>query len=285
MKILALFLFIFSFQIGIEAKSEGVDGQSYCLETLSKLPGPFQKDELKGACEKVKTYDSCQSVNHKPIFHYDKAGEKPNSAKKILVISLIHGDEVPSGAVSRAWMNRLDRIAPRNSWRLIPIANPDGLNARTRTNFNKVDVNRNFPSKDWSKLAAAQWKSSTKEDPRKYPGPEPESEPETRCLVKHINDFKPDFIISIHTPLGILDFDGPKVKGPDFKPLPWVRWGNFPGSLGRYMWVDKKVPVLTIELKGNSGVDKLEQFDRLQDISGTIAIQVDQIEKSQRNRK
>jgi hypothetical protein len=31
--------------------------------------------------------------------------------------------------------------------------------------------------------------------------------------------------------------------------------------------------VLTIELKGNEDVAKLEAFDRLQDISGTIAIQ------------
>jgi hypothetical protein len=89
----------------------------------------------------------------------------------------------------------------------------------------------------------------------------------------HIAVFKPDFVISIHTPLGVLDFDGPHVKSPGFKPLPWVGLGNYPGSLGRYLWMDRKVPVLTIELKGNKGIQKLEDFDRLQDISGTIAIQ------------
>jgi hypothetical protein len=43
------------------------------------------------------------------------------------------------------------------------------------------------------------------------------------------------------------------------------------------MWRDHKVPVLTIELKGASAAQKLEQFDRLQDISGTIAIQAHRI--------
>lgn len=43
------------------------------------------------------------------------------------------------------------------------------------------------------------------------------------------------------------------------------------------MWRDRKVPVLTIELKGNDGLKRLEDFDRLQDISGTVAIQADQL--------
>jgi hypothetical protein len=82
----------------------------------------------------------------------------------------------------------------------------------------------------------------------------------------------------VHIPLGVLDFDGPKVKSPPrFTPLPWQSLGNFPGSLGRYMWADRKVPVLTIELKGNEDIKKLEAFDRLQDISGTVAIQADQL--------
>ena len=64
---------------------------------------------------------------------------------------------------------------------------------------------------------------------------------------------------------------------PQFKPLPWISLGNYPGSLGRYMWVNNKVPVLTIELKGSNGAKKLEDFDKLQDISGTVAIQSNKI--------
>jgi protein MpaA len=152
--------------------------------------------------------------------------------------------------------------------------NPDGWKAKTRTNANGVDLNRNFPTGDWESQAIGYWKKKTKSDPRRYPGPDAASEVETKCLMKHFEEFKPDFLISVHTPLGVLDFDGPKIKSPPpFKPLPWRSLGNFPGSLGRYMWADQHVPVLTIELKGNEDVRKLEAFDRLQDISGTVAIQ------------
>ena len=120
-----------------------------------------------------------------------------------------------------------------------------------------------------------------KSDPRRYPGPQAASEPETKCLLKHIDEFKPDIVISVHTPLGVLDLDGPKMKNPPpFKPLPWTSLGNFPGSLGRYMWADRRIPVLTIELKGNEDLKKLEAFDKLQDISGTIAIQADQLRQN-----
>ena len=91
--------------------------------------------------------------------------------------------------------------------------------------------------------------------------------------MNHIEDFQPDFIISIHTALGVLDFDVPKLNYPRFEPLPWISLGHYPGSLGRYMWKDHSVPVLTIELKGAGGLKRLEQLDDLQDISGTVAIQ------------
>src|SRR5690606_7077772 len=117
---------------------------------------------------------------------------------------------------------------------------------------------------------------------RKYPGPAPASEVETQCAIDHIQTFEPELIISIHTPLGVLDFDGPKVDFPKFS-LPWTSLGHFPGSLGRYMWRDRKVPVLTVELRGNT-IKSFEAFDRLQDITGTIALRaLEALERDQTN--
>ena len=243
-----------------------------CIDLLNQMPGPYNKMEIESVCRETQLTEGCMSVNGTPIFHYDKAGVDKRG-KKILALSLIHGDETPSGSVARAWMARLQNIEPRNSWRVIPVVNPDGFKQKTRYNANQVDINRNFPSQDWSEKALEHWEKTTNKDKRRYPGPQASSEPETRCLVTHLEAFKPDFIISVHTPLGVLDFDGPRISNPGFKPLPWVALGNFSGSLGRYMWVDNKIPVLTIELKGNQGMQKLEQFDHLQDISGTVAIQ------------
>ncbi|MCB0350902.1 MAG: DUF2817 domain-containing protein [Bdellovibrionales bacterium] len=254
-----------------------IEVSTFCERELGKLPGSYDKEALKITCAEMKQLSGCTSENGAPILHYEKEGTDKSKGKRILAMSLIHGDEIPSGSVTRAWMARLQTIDPRNTWRVLPIVNPDGVTSRTRHNAQGVDLNRNFPSQDWSEKATPYWVNKTRRDPRRFPGDSPASESETRCLVKHIDEFKPDFIISIHTPLGVLDFDGPQIANPGFKPLPWVGLGNFSGSLGRYMWVDNKVPVLTIELRGNSGIKRLDDFDQLQDISGTVAIQAGRV--------
>jgi hypothetical protein len=38
---------------------------------------------------------------------------------------------------------------------------------------------------------------------------QPLSEPESRWLSEEIKRFKPQLIISVHAPFGVLDFDGP----------------------------------------------------------------------------
>lgn len=255
---------------------------SYCKENLGSIPGDFSKDQINSICDQINILPNCKSVKNNPIFHMEKSGMS-KKGKRILALSLIHGDEYPSGTVSVKWMSRLLDIDSRNTWRVIPIANPDGWKLGTRVNINDVDLNRNFPTNDWDKMALDRWKNQKNADPRRYPGPSGGSEPETQCLLSHIEDFKPDFIISVHTPYGILDFDGPLIDAPHFYPLQWRRFGNFPGSLGRYMWKDRKVPVLTIELKGNTAVTKLEELDHLQDLTGLVAIRAD--EKLSNNEK
>lgn len=248
-----------------------------CVEQMKSLPGVYSQQDLEVLCKKMQRLEDCQSKDGVPIYHYERKGSDKNP-KRIFAKALIHGDESMAGTMARAWMLRLEKIDPRNTWRVIPVANPDGWKAKTRTNGRGVDLNRNFPTADWENQAIAYWKKQARSDPRRYPGEDSASEIETKCLLKHFEEFKPDFLISVHTPLAVLDFDGPKLKSvPAFKPLPWRALGNFPGSLGRYMWADRRVPVLTIELKGNEDLKKLEAFDRLQDISGTVAIQAAQV--------
>ena len=121
-----------------------------CYNALKALPGKSKDEALKQACAHVSVLPGCESEKGVKIFHYDraaKAGEK--SPKKILVFSLIHGDEFPSGSVARSWMERMTTVEPRNVWRVVPILNPDGVKNKTRYNANGVDVNRNFPTKGW----------------------------------------------------------------------------------------------------------------------------------------
>ncbi len=250
-----------------------------CVEHLQRVPGRFPKADIEAVCAKVDWLKGCWSEEKVPIYHYERTSDHPE-AKKIFALALIHGDEHPAGAVARAWMRRLERINPRNSWRVVPVANPDGWYKSTRTNSRGVDLNRNFPTDDWEETALEAWRQHGSNS-RRYPGPYGASESETRCLMAHFESFKPDFIVSVHTPLGVLDFDGPPLNFPRVDRLPWISLGHFPGSLGRYMWRDHDVPVLTIELKGNEkgGLESLAQFDQLQDISGTVAIQADELVK------
>jgi protein MpaA len=239
-----------------------------CFEDLSQFPGPYKADQIRKVCAQVDVLETCSSIKGKPIYHYDKASSKMG-AKRILVLSLIHGDETHAGSVGRYWMERLEDIDPRNSWRVVPLMNPDGVVAKTRTNANQVDLNRNFPTKDWDHLALDNWKTLTKSNPRRFPGSSSASEPETRCALKHIESYKPDFVVSIHTPLRVLDFDGPKVKPPIYSYLPWKSLGHFPGSLGRFLWFERHTPVLTLELNSSLPRD-FEPFVQLHDVIGQL---------------
>lgn len=237
-----------------------------CLESLETTVRPAQREHLKAFCDRVQRLPTCMSGEGRPIQHADSDSSNARG-KRILVIGMIHGDEPLAGEMALEWEERLQKIDHRNAWRVVPMLNPDGLKRKTRMNARGVDLNRNFPTKDWQEEAIAFWKKTAKEDPRRYPGESAASEAETKCVIAHIKDFKPDFIVSVHTPYHVLDFDGPRMPFPRYKDLPWRALGNFPGSLGRYMWKDYQVPVLTIEL-GTQMVDAA----RLQDIIGSFAI-------------
>ena len=271
-------IYLFSFFVSFSAwaadstdqnlSSDNTEIAKICEQNLNSYKSYVGVSKLSVVCKQVRQAKKCQSVAGVPIYHYDKKGQN-EKAKNILVISLIHGDESHAGAVGRYWMERIHDIEVRNNWRIIPVANPDGVVKKTRSNANGVDLNRNFPTQDWDKEATKYWKEKAQGSLRKFPGEKSASEPEVNCLIEHIKDFKPEFVISVHTPLNVLDFDGPKVKSPNYDYLPWKRLGNFPGSLGRYMWVEQNTPVLTVELKNILPVQKA-LFDQLQDVIGEL---------------
>lgn len=250
------------------SQAEPLSLRQTCLNSLGQFKSYFKEEALDQVCGQVQQTEGCASVEGTPIFHLDHKS-KLAKPKKILVISLIHGNERPAGGLGRFWLERLMKIDSRNSWRVIPITNPDGLKKNTRANGKGVDLNRNFPTKDWDSDALSFWESRANKAPQKFPGHSAGEEPEVKCVMKHLEDYQPDFVISIHTPLNVLDFDGPKVTPPKYSYLPWKSLGNFPGSLGRYLWVERKTPVLTTELKDNLPTSSLP-FEQLQDVIGTL---------------
>lgn len=192
------------------------------------------------------------TVEGQPLLWRDYRSQAARgNSQRILLLGGIHGDEFSSVSIVFQWMKRLgeDRFQPFY-WRVVPCMNPDGMLRipETRTNASGVDLNRNFPTPDWNETALPYWERMTGRDWRRYPGPVPLSEPETRWLVRHIERFRPSAIISVHAPYGVLDYDGPHQPPQQLGFLRLHFLGAYPGSLGNYAGVYLGVPVITLEL-------------------------------------
>lgn len=174
----------------------------------------------------------------------------PDAKLRVLVVGAMHGDELSSASLALHWIQRAVETPSNAHWRFIPALNPDGLMMRParRMNARGVDLNRNFPTPNWARDAKIYWEQRTRKDPRRWPGPSPLSEPESRFLHEEMQRFQPHLIVSIHAPYGVLDFDGPGTPPPKLGRLFLDQVGIFPGSLGNYGGVHKGMPVVTIEL-------------------------------------
>jgi murein peptide amidase A len=215
-----------------------------CDEFFARLPNVSW-----ALCENAQLQaSSAKSVKGRTIYTRDV--EPSNARLRVLVIGGMHGDELSSASVALHWI-RLAQAAPMQThWRFVPALNPDGLFGQParRVNANGVDLNRNFPTPDWDRDAALYWEQRTRKDPRRWPGKRPLSEPESQFLHDEIQRFKPNLIVSIHAPYGVLDFDGPVEPPRKLGRLSLNQVGIFPGTLGNYGGVHKGMPVVTIEL-------------------------------------
>lgn len=235
------------------------------------VPACLESEDARPVCSLLVQLPGCSSEEGRAIKHFERISQKA-AARKILVFALVHGDEPLSARAATIWAERLSDIDPRNSWRIVPILNPDGWYKKTRTNARGVDLNRNFPTADWNEQAHVHWEKAGRKNPRRFPGVDAGSESETKCAVAHIEDFRPDFTVALHTPYGMLDFDGPKELSRPKSMLPWVSLGHFPGSLGRYLWHERQSPVLTVEF---AGITKTWESDvkSMQDMVGNLALE------------
>jgi protein MpaA len=218
--------------------------QAFCQEVTARLPNVSM-----ALCAQAQLQlNGARSVRGHALMQRDVVS--PNAHLRVLVIGGVHGDELSSSSLALHWVQAAMETPSNIHWRFVPLMNPDGMfqASPTRTNAHGVDLNRNFPTPNWDKEAPQYWSKRTKNDPRRYPGPKPLSEPESKWLFDEMERWKPNLIVSVHAPYGVLDFDGPTSPPQKLGRLYLDQVGIFPGSLGNYGGVHKHVPVVTIEL-------------------------------------
>ena len=173
-------------------------------------------------------------------------------SQRVLILGGIHGDEIEGLNILPDVIAMLSQDAAfRRSWtaRIIRDMNPDGTARGTRTNARGVDLNRNWPARNFRAS-------------RRH-GDAPSSEQETKAVLPILQSFNPDLIIVFHsTHRGpFVNYDGPAHADASR----WVNAANqvtpsawsvvesmgypTPGSLGSYAGVDQRIPILTIEFK------------------------------------
>jgi protein MpaA len=176
-------------------------------------------------------------------------GRRGNGTK--LVFAGFHGDEPKGVSLANRLIEALtvnQSIAGGMQYIIVPTVNPDGLSRRSRRNARGIDINRNFPTRNWEVGTPRN---------RMFGGQEPASEPETRVVIQAIKRYKPDAIITIHSISGgrhCNNFDGPAEgiaramnRHNGYPVTPTIGYPT-PGSFGTWAGIERSIPTVTLEL-------------------------------------
>ena len=144
-----------------------------------------------------------RSIRDRPI----RAIVFGTGAYRVLFIGGTHGNEYGTGVAKAfaAWLRRHPGAVPSGvQIHIIRCQNPDGLWAGTRGNARNVDLNRNYPTPNWTRildpLDPSRWMGL-------WGGSRPGSEPETRAVLRYLRrDFSR--LVTLHSTAGLIDWNG-----------------------------------------------------------------------------
>ena len=236
-----------------------------------KVQSVYKKYGWKeSACGQTNWQTDYESLQKNPLI-YSTFGSGKNTT---LFLGGVHPDELTPMHLAFKLASYLTKNPSAYQTRdvkiiIAPLVSPDGLFTKKRilrTN-GVVDVNRNFITHDWYEKSLSAWKNRRKSRSRYFPGYFPNTEIETIFQTELIAVHKPDKILSVHAPLGFLDYDGPAdqqtrnlsktekkarlfvhsiaKKSRNYRV---VNYRFYPGSLGNYAGNERDIPTVTLEL-------------------------------------
>ena len=176
---------------------------------------------------------------------------KGNANSKILVIGCFHGDE-PQG---KYLIDEYLKVKSDTNILFVPCLNEYGFLHNTRTNSNGVDLNRNFPTKNWV----------LSEKDNFYGGEFPASEEETKFIIDIAEKNKPDLILTLHAPYKVVNYDGnageisEKISKIMNYPVENSIGYPTPGSFGTWAGIERNIPTITLELDEECPVENLKE--------------------------
>ena len=178
-----------------------------------------------------------------------------NYVKKMLIIGVVHGDEFQGEYFINSYLEKNVKNT-KNEIYYIPRLNENN----ERKNKNGVDLNRNFPTKNWE----------LRENDNYFGGAEANSEKETKFLVNLIENNKFDAIITIHSPYKVINYDGPAQNLAEViqQFLPYEITSDIgyptPGSFGTYCGKERQIPTITIEIDEEADIEILnDRFHKM----------------------
>ncbi len=206
------------------------------------------------------------SVEGRPITMH-RFGDGPVGT---LIMGGIHGDETTAIQLAERLVELLQHEPPpmgvRSAIAMIPVVNPDGAAAGRRTNAHRVDLNRNFPAKNFTATRPGKYHS----------GKSASSEPETVAIQQVIASLNPKRIVSIHS-IGdgkhCNNYDGPaedlakRMAKYNGYPVTATIGYPTPGSFGSWAGIDKQIPVITLDVPADAAwrVNKDALLEALKD--------------------
>ena len=181
---------------------------------------------------------------------------------EVLVIGVFHGDE-PQG---EHFINSYLETKSNTKLLMLPRLN----NCNTRVNQNGVDLNRNFPTKNWELSERNDY----------FGGDFPASEKETQFIIETVEKYNPKIILSLHAPYKVVNYDGgskcdldiiEKISKIMNYPIEESIGYPTPGSFGTWAGIEKGILTITLELDEEIDIKELkpkvfEVFDYLEGI-------------------